>query len=49
MNNELWKELLKANIEEAEIIFRIAKNNPDLFNSQEFLDWQDQLNDISCR
>lgn len=49
MNNELWKELLKANIEEAEIIFRIAENNPDLLNSQEFLDWQDQLNDISCR
>lgn len=48
MTNDLWKELFKAHIDEAKAIMNLAKDY-DMLNSQEFLDWQDQLNEISVR
>lgn len=48
MYQELWHELFKANIDEAEAIFKLAQEH-DMENSQEFLDWQDKLNEISTR
>jgi hypothetical protein len=43
-----WKELFKAHIDEAEAIMRLAKEY-NIENEQEFLDWQDALNEISVR
>ena len=48
MNNDLWKELLQANIDEADAIYRLAQDY-NMLNEQEFLDWQDKLNEISMR
>lgn len=44
----IWKELFKAHIDEAEAIYRLAQEY-EMLNTQDFLDWQDKLNDISCR
>ena len=46
MTQELWKELFKAHIDEAEAIVNLAREH-NMLNSQEFLDWQDKLNAIS--
>jgi hypothetical protein len=48
MYNDLWKELFKAHIDEAEAIIRLVREH-DMEDSQEFLDWQDKLNEISVR
>lgn len=48
MNNDLWKELFKAHLDEAKAIYRLVKDY-NMENSQEFLDWQDELNEISCK
>lgn len=48
MYQELWHELFKVNIDEAEAIFRLAQEY-NMEDSQEFLDWQDKLNEISVR
>ena len=48
MNKELWVKLLKANIDEANAIYKLAKDC-EMLNEQEFLDWQDSLNEISCK
>lgn len=48
MIQDLWKELFKAHIDEAEAIMRLVREY-DMENSQEFLDWQDKLNEISVR
>lgn len=48
MIQDLWKELFKAHIDEAEAIMRLVREY-DMENEQEFLDWQDQLNEISVR
>ena len=45
---DLWKELFKAHIDEAEAIMRLVREY-DMEDSQEFLDWQDKLNEISVR
>jgi len=45
---ELWKQLFQAHIDEAEAIYRLVQEH-DLFDSQEFIDWQDKLNEISVR
>jgi hypothetical protein len=42
----VWNELFKAHIDEAEAIVNLAREH-DMLNSQEFLDWQDKLNAIS--
>lgn len=44
----LWVQLLQANIDEAEAIYRLAQDY-GILDQQEFLDWQDKLNDISVR
>lgn len=44
----MWKELFKAHIDEAEAIYRLAKEY-EMLDSQEFLDWQDELNRISVK
>ena len=46
MTQDLWKELFKAHIDEAEAIMRLVREY-DMENEQEFLDWQDELNAIS--
>lgn len=48
MYKDLWKELFKAHIDEAEAIMRLVREY-DMENEQEFLDWQDKLNEISVR
>ena len=48
MYQDLWKELFKAHIDEAEAIDRLVREH-DMENSQEYLDWQDKLNEISGR
>ena len=48
MYQELWRELFQAHIDEAEAIFRLVREH-DMEDSQEFLDWQDKLNEISTR
>lgn len=48
MYNDLWKELFEAHIDEAEAIMRLVREH-DMEDSQEFLDWQDALNEISVR
>jgi hypothetical protein len=48
MIQDLWKELFKAHIDEAEAIMRLVREY-DMENEQEFLDWQDKLNEISVR
>lgn len=48
MTEELWKELFKAHLDMAETICRLSKEY-DILDSQEFLDWQDKLNEISVR
>lgn len=48
MEMDLWVQLLQANIDEAEAIYRLAQDY-GILDQQEFLDWQDKLNDISCR
>lgn len=45
---DLWKELFKAHIDEAEAIMHLVREY-DMEDSQEFLDWQDKLNEISVR
>ena len=44
----VWSELFKAHLDEAEAIFRLAQEH-DMLDSQEFINWQDQLNEISVR
>ena len=48
MYQELWRELFQAHIDEAEAIYKLAKEH-NMLDSQEFLDWQDKLNEISVR
>lgn len=48
MYNELWKQLFKAHVDEAEAIYRLAQEY-DMLDSQEFLDWQDKLNELSVK
>lgn len=48
MEEKLWKELFKAHIDAAKAIDRLVREY-DMENSQEFLDWQDELNEISVR
>jgi hypothetical protein len=48
MYNDLWEELFKAHLDEAEAICRLVREH-NMENSQEYLDWQDKLNEISCR
>lgn len=43
-----WKELFKAHVDEAKAIYRLAQEY-NMLNEQEFLDWQDALNEISVR
>lgn len=43
-----WKELFKAHLDEAEAIYRLVREY-NMEDSQEFLDWQDKLNEISIR
>lgn len=43
-----WNKLFKAHLDEAEAIYRLAQEY-NMLNEQEFLDWQDSLNEISCR
>ena len=42
----LLMELMAAHLDEAKAILELAKDY-DMTNSQEFLDWQDELNKIS--
>ena len=44
----VWNELFKAHLDEAEAIYRLAKEY-DMLDSQEFINWQDSLNEISTR
>ena len=44
----VWSELFKAHLDEAEAIVNLAREH-NMLNSQEFLDWQDKLNEISVR
>jgi len=46
MEMDLWIQLFKANIDEAEAIYRLAQDY-GILDQQEFLDWQDKLNAIS--
>ena len=48
MTNDLWKELFKAHVDAAKAIYRLAQDY-NMLNEQEFLDWQDALNEISVR
>lgn len=48
MTNDLWKELFKAHLDEAKVIDRLVREH-NMENSQEYLDWQDKLNEISVR
>lgn len=48
MYQKLWRELFQAHLDEAEAIIRLVREH-DMENSQEFLDWQDKLNEISVR
>lgn len=48
MEMDLWKQLLQANIDEAEAIYKLAQDY-GILDQQEFLDWQDKLNEISIR
>jgi hypothetical protein len=43
-----WKELFKAHVDEAEAIYKLAQDY-GILDTQEFLDWQDALNEISVR
>ena len=45
---ELILELLKANIQETELAYRLCKEY-NLLNEQEIIDWLDKLNAISVR
>lgn len=45
---DLWKQLLQANIDEAEAIYKLAQDY-GILDQQELLDWQDKLNEISVR
>lgn len=42
----LLKDLMTSHIKEAEAILELVKDY-EMQNSQEFLDWQDELNEIS--
>lgn len=44
----IMKELFQNSIELCEIIYKLV-NEKHLNNSQEFLDWQDKLNELSVR
>jgi len=44
----LLTELMSAHIDEANAIFELAKDY-DMIGSQEFMDWQDELNFISVQ
>lgn len=44
----MWSQLFKAHIDEAEAIYRLAQEY-NILDSQEFLDWQDKLNELSVR
>jgi len=48
MKKELWKQLFNAHVDEAKAIYRLAQDY-DMLNEQDFLDWQDALNEISVR
>lgn len=48
MYQELWYNLFKAHIDEAEAIMNLVREH-DMEDSQEFIDWQDKLNEISIR
>lgn len=48
MEEKLWKELFKAHIDEAKAIDRLVREY-DMENSQEYLNWQDELNEISVK
>ena len=43
-----WKELFKAHVDETKAIYKLAQDY-NMLNEQEFLDWQDALNEISVR
>ena len=45
---ELIIELLKANIQETELAYKLCKEY-NLLNEQETIDWLDKLNAISVR
>lgn len=46
--NNLLKELYKANIQETTAIRELAINYNQT-NSQDFIEWQDKLNDLSLQ
>lgn len=48
MEEKLWKELFRAHIDAAKAIDRLVREY-DMENSQEYLNWQDELNEISVR
>jgi len=48
MEKEYWEELFKAHIDAAKAIDRLVREY-DMENSQEYLNWQDALNEISVR
>ena len=48
MDEKLWKELFKAHIDAAKAIDRLVREY-DMEDSQEYLNWQDELNEISVR
>lgn len=48
MEEKLWKELFKAHIDAAKAIDKLVREY-DMENSQEYLNWQDELNEISVK
>ena len=42
------KEMMRKNINEAKVIYELSLANR-LLDSQEFIDWQDELNKISVK
>lgn len=48
MKTNLLKNLMQAHIDEAKAIVELAKDY-NAQNSQEYLDWQDALNEISVK
>lgn len=46
--DELIKMMMSANITSAEYIYKLSKAL-DMLDSQEFINWQDELNSISVK
>lgn len=46
--NEVLKAMMEMNVRDAKWIYNLCKNS-NCLNSQEFITWQDELNDISVK